>query len=239
MNLPKHIAIIPDGNRRWARERGLPAFEGHRRGFERALEISKKAREVGITVLTFWAFSTDNWKRSKEEVTYLMKLYEAMIDKNLKEALKEQTRIVHLGRKDRINDSLRRKITQAEEKTVAFTRRYLCIALDYGGRDEIVRGIQRFKNDDLARLAKPSARQGFGNIDEENFAQFLDTKDLPYPNVDLIIRTSGEQRTSGLLPWQATYAEYIFSDKHFPDFTEDDFEACVKEYQKRQRRFGT
>lgn len=227
-DIPLHVAIIPDGNRRWARERGLPVFDGHRRGFDRALEIIKKAREINIKILTLWAFSTHNWKRSKEEVNNLMNLYGIMIDKNLKQALKEKTRIVHLGRKDRIDKDLREKMINAEEKTKNFNRHYLCIGLDFEGRDEIIRAIKRM-------LANRNLKQ---KIDEEGFNQFLDTKVLPYPDVDLVIRTSGEQRTSGFMIWQAAFSEYIFYNKFFPDFSPDDFEKCIKEYQKRQRRFG-
>lgn len=227
-NIPLHVAIIPDGNRRWAKKRGLPVFEGHRRGFDRAFEIVKKAREVNIKILTLWAFSTENWKRSKQEVNNLMYLYRIMIDKNLEQALKQKVRIVHLGRKDRIDSDLREKIINAEKKTKNFKRYYLCIALDYGGRDEILRAIERL-------LKERNLNQ---QMTEENFNQLLDTKVLPYPNVDLVIRTSGEQRISGFMLWQAAYSEYIFYPKFFPDFSPDDFEKCIKEYQKRQRRFG-
>jgi len=122
--LPNHVAIIPDGNRRWAKERGLPTLVGHQKGFQRAIDIGKKARQMGIKILTLWAFSTENWQRSKEEVGYLMGIYKRLIDKYLKEALKEQMRIVHLGRKDRIDDVLRKKIDAAEEKTKNFNKYY-------------------------------------------------------------------------------------------------------------------
>lgn len=220
-NIPNHVAIIPDGNRRWAKERGLPTFEGHRKGFQALINIGKKARELGIKILTVWAFSTENWKRSSEEVSYLMNLYEMMLEKYLKEALKEKIRIIHLGRKDRINKTLKNKIINIEEKTKNFTRYYLCIGLDYGGRDEIVRAIKKSSN-----------------LSEDNFNQFLDTKDLPYPNPDLIIRTGGEQRLSGFLLWQSQYSELIFVDKYLPDYSIDDFENNIIEFSKRQRRFG-
>lgn len=220
-NIPNHVAIIPDGNRRWAKERGLPTFEGHRKGFQALINIGKKARELGIKILTVWAFSTENWKRSSEEVSYLMNLYEMMLEKYLKEALKEKIRIIHLGRKDRINKTLKNKIINIEEKTKNFTRYYLCIGLDYGGRDEIVRAIKKSSN-----------------LSEDNFNQFLDTKDLPYPNPDLIIRTGGEQRLSGFLLWQSQYSELIFVDKYLPDYSIDDFENNIIEFSKRQRKFG-
>ncbi len=228
MNIPHHVAIIPDGNRRWAREHDLPTFEGHKRGYRVAIDIGRKARQMGIKTMTFWAFSTENWDRSQREVGYLMKLYEGLVDQYLKEALKEEIRIIHLGRKDRITKILRQKLDNAEKKTIHFSKYYLCVALDYGGRNEVVRAINKI----------PDSRFPISKINEENFNQFLDTKDLPYPDPDLIIRPGGEQRLSGLMIWQAAYAEYIFLKKFFPDFTTRDFENCIKEYSSRQRRFG-
>lgn len=226
--VPKHVSIIPDGNRRWAKEKGLPTFEGHRRGFNQAVNIGRKARELGIKILTIWAFSTENWMREAQEINYLMDLYSNMIDKYLDDSLKNQVRIIHLGRKDRINQVLREKITNAEEATSKFSKHYLCIALDYGGKDEIIRSIKRIKNLELS----------VKNMDVDNFGKFLDTKDLPYSNVDLVIRTSGEYRTSGFMIWQTAYSEYIFFPGHFPDFNVSEFEKCIKEYERRQRRFG-
>jgi len=227
-NLPKHIAIIPDGNRRWAKEKGLPIFSGYKKGFNQATEISKKIRSLGIKVLTFWAFSNENWKRKKEETSYLMNLYLTMIDKNINEALKEEIRIIHLGRKDRIKEKLRKKINEAEEKTKKFNKYFLAIALDYSGRDEIIRTIKKINQSKIK----------FNDISEEKINQFLDTKDLPYPYPDLVIRTSGETRTSGFMIWQSAYSEWIFCPKYFPDFTTFELEKCIKEYKKRQRRFG-
>jgi len=228
LEIPKHVVIIPDGNRRWAKGKGLPTFEGHRRGAELTKKLVKKARDLGIKVLTLWGFSTENWKRDKKEVNYLMVLYEKLIEQNLNEALKNKTRIIHLGRKDRLNNSLRKRIVDAEEKTKKFNRYYLVCALDYGGRDEIIRTINKITNHKLQ----------ITNINEDNFNQFLDTKDLPYPEPDLIIRTSGEQRTSGFMIWQAVYAEYVFIDKYFPDFSVEMFEKSIKQFSQRQRRFG-
>lgn len=221
-----HIAIIPDGNRRWAKEHGLPTFEGHRQGYQKAILLGRKARELGIPVLTFWAFSTENWQRKKEEVSYLMGLFETLIDENLKEALREKIRIIHIGRKDRISKKLLEKIIQAEEETKNFKKNYLVIGLDYGGRDEILRAVTK------------AVKENKSPLSEEEFSKLLDTKDLPYPNPDLIIRTSGELRTSGYLLWQSEYAEWIFVKKKFPDFGPEDLEKCVDEYYHRQRRFG-
>lgn len=228
MNIPNHVAIILDGNRRWAKEHGLPAFEGHRRGLDNLIEVGKKARKMGIKTLTYWGFSTENWSRSQKEVNYLMKLYEVAIDKNLEMALKEKIKIIHLGRKDRLHKILVKKIIYAEEKTKIFTKHNLCIALDYGGRDEVLRAAQQAQMSDVKCQ----------NLTEKIFEHFLDTKNLPQQDVDLIIRTSGEQRMSGFMMWQGAYAEYIFVKKYFPDFTPDDFKKCIKEYNLRNRRFG-
>lgn len=227
-NVPNHIAIIPDGNRRWAKERGLPTFEGHRRGYEAGRKLVEKIRELGISTVTFWAFSTENWNRSKEEVGYLMKLYETFIDRNLEDALKEKVKIIHLGRKDRIPKSLLKKINQAEEKTKGFKEYYLNIALDYGGHDEIIRAIQRLKDSNFK----------VQSLTAETFGQFLDTNSQPYPNPDLIIRTSDEERLSGFMPWQSEYSEFYFADCYFPDFNEEELEKAIHEYAKRKRNFG-
>ncbi|OGH24340.1 MAG: di-trans,poly-cis-decaprenylcistransferase [Candidatus Levybacteria bacterium RIFCSPLOWO2_01_FULL_39_24] len=224
--IPNHVAIIPDGNRRWAKEHGLPSFEGHRKGFDVAVKIGKKIRSLGVHTMTMWAFSTENWNRSKEEVAYLMKMYETFIERNLKQALKEKIRIIHLGRKDRISKKLLEKIQDSEEKTKNFKNYILNIALDYGGQDEVIRGIKKI------------SRQNINNLTIEQFNNYLDTANQPYPNPDLIIRTSGEQRTSGLMIWQAAYAEYIFLQKHFPDVNDKDIENAIEEYSRRQRRFG-
>lgn len=221
-----HLAIIPDGNRRWARQRGLPTFEGHRKGFERIKELGKKARELGIKVFTVWAFSTENWTRSEKEVDYLMRIYEQWIDENLQQAIRDKVRIIHIGRKDRITLSLKKKIIDAEEKTRVFDSHFFVIALDYGGKDEVVRAVKTAQNLE------------FRIKNEKEFEQFLDTKDLPFPNPDLVIRTSGEQRSSGFMIWQAAYSEYMFVEKYLPDFTADDLEACIKQFQDRKRRYG-
>ncbi|MDP2585298.1 MAG: polyprenyl diphosphate synthase [Candidatus Levybacteria bacterium] len=226
--IPNHVAIIPDGNRRWAKEHGLPSLEGHRRGFNVAVKIGKKIRSLGVHTMTMWAFSTENWNRSSGEVSYLMKMYETFIEKNLKQALKEKIRIIHLGRKDRISKKLLEKIQDSEEKTKNFKNYILNIALDYGGRDEIIRAVKKISNSKFL----------ISNLSEGDFNKFLDTANQPYPNPDLIIRTSGEQRTSGLMIWQAAYAEYAFFNKHFPDLKDKDIENAVSEYSERHRRFG-
>lgn len=226
--LPHHVAVIPDGNRRWAKERNLPTIEGHRRGFDNAVKLAKYARELHITTLTLWAFSTENWDRTKDEIGYLMRLYEVLIDKNLTQALKDNVRIIHLGRKDRIADKLLKKIIEAEEKTKHFTTYYLNIALDYGGRDEIVRAVNKTRN------MKHETR----NITEKEIEINLDLANQPYPEPDVIIRTGSEMRLSGFLLWQSQYSELFFPDNYFPDFKEKEFKRIIEEYGTRQRRFG-
>jgi len=224
-HLPTHIAIIPDGNRRWARERNLPTLEGHRRGFDRAYELVNKARDMGVKIITFWAFSTENWKRTTEEVGYLMHLYELMIDKHLQDAMENNTRILHLGRKDRLPKNLLKKITEAEKISLHNKKHFLCIGIDYGGEDEILRAVSKMIENNQ------------GNTHDSLFA-CLDTSPLPQQYVDLMIRTSGELRTSGFLPLQSLYTEFVFSDKMFPDFSVKDFENAITDYSTRKRRFG-
>ncbi|MFH0773722.1 MAG: polyprenyl diphosphate synthase [bacterium] len=223
-----HIALIADGNRRWARERNLPAFEGHRKGFENIKALSKKAKQLGIQIITFWVFSTENWKRAQEEVGYLMNLAEKVIDTQIKDAIQEETRIVHIGRKDRLPERLRAKIEKAENTTKQFTKYYFVMALDYGGRDEITRTIQKICTE---KTGKPS-------ITEDEINKNLDTAILPHPEPDIIIRTSGESRLSGFMTWQSAYSEYYFSPLYFPDFGPQELEKAVKEYGERKRRFG-
>lgn len=225
VTLPVHVAIIPDGNRRWAHSHNLPTLEGHRRGFDRANELVRTAHKLGVSIMTLWAFSTENWQRTKEEVSYLMRLYETMIDKNVAEARAEQTRIIHLGRKDRLPSSLKTKIVNAEKETEEFNKHYLCIGIDYGGEDEILRAIKK------ASLTP-------GEWTDEKLYSSLDTAALPQQTVDLVIRTSGEWRTSGFMPLQSLYAEYYFSPLLFPDFDSHALQIAFNEYSSRKRRFG-
>jgi len=219
--IPNHVAIIADGNRRWAKDRGLPTMEGHRRGFENIRALSKKAKQLGIRIVTFWVFSTENWKRAQEEVGYLMDLAARVIDVQIKEAIQEETRILHIGRKDRLPENLRKKIENAENETKHFTKYFFVIALDYGGHDEILRAIKKMKD-----------------LDKEKIDDYLDTHLLPHPNPDLIIRTGGETRLSGFMTWQSAYSEYYFSQLYFPDFGPETLEKAIQEYGERKRRFG-
>lgn len=226
--VPNHIAIIPDGNRRWARARGLPTLRGHKKGFERAVELARAARQMGIHTASLWGFSTENWDRTPQEINYLMKLYEKLVDDYLQDAKKENIRIIHLGRKDRLPRVLLAKIARAEITTCHNSAHVMNIAIDYGGRDDIIRAAKTIIK------AKIPARK----IDEALFASYLDTRNQPYPYIDLIIRTSGEQRTSGFLIWQAAYAEYYWESEHFPDFTPQRLKTAILDYSRRRRRFG-
>jgi len=223
MLIPRHIAIIPDGNRRWARKKGLPVVEGHRKGAEMLGELAKIAKELNIHTVSFWAFSTENWDRTKKEVHALMALFEQGFKKHFSDLIKNKIHFYHIGRKDRISESLLRLISQTEKETKQFRTHYFVLGLDYGGRDEVLRAAKKISN---------------SKLNEEQFNQFLDTKDLPYPYPDLVIRTGGEQRTSGFMIWQTAYSEWIFHPKYFPDFTPQDLRNCIREYSKRQRRFG-
>lgn len=227
-NIPVHVAVLADGNRRWAKEHNLPIFEGHRRGFENIKAISKKAKALGIRIITFWVFSTENWKRAKDEVGYLMNLAEKVIDVQIKDAIREETQIVHIGRKDRLPERLRKKIENAENETKKFTKYYFVMALDYGGRDEITRAMQKIIEE----------KKEASTITEDSINSHLDTTILPQPEPDLIIRTSGETRLSGFMTWQSAYSEYYFTPLYFPDFGPEELEKAVLEYGERKRRFG-
>lgn len=240
---PKHIALIPDGNRRWAKDRNLPQLEGHKKGFDAANEDIKKARDLGIHTMTLWAFSTENWNRTDHEVNYLMKLFETNIDANLKEAMKTGAKINHLGRKDRIPKSLKEKIINAETKTQNNTKHVLNIALDYGGHDEIIRAVIKVGHDVLEKKLVPEdIKKETGKYNNKYpyylLKDYLDTKDQPYPYPDLIIRTSGEQRLSGFLSWQMAYSELYFTKLHMPDFGPKQLEEAINTFMHRDRRFG-
>jgi undecaprenyl diphosphate synthase len=226
--IPNHIAIIPDGNRRWARARGLHTLQGHRRGFKRAVEMGRAARELNIHTVTLWGFSTENWDRSKEEVGYLMKLYERLVDDYLDEAKENSVKIVHLGRKERIPKVLLKKIQKAENETKNNTKHIMNVAIDYGGQDDIIRAVKGMIKD------KVSPEE----VDKKLFEKYLDTRNQPFPYVDLMIRTSGEQRTSGFLLWQSEYNEYYWENDHFPDFTPEKLRDAILDYSRRRRRFG-
>lgn len=226
--IPNHIAIIPDGNRRWARARGLYTLEGHRRGFDAAVKVCRAAREWGVHTVTLWGFSTENWDRSKKEINYLMKLYEKLIKDFLDEARENKVRIYHLGRKDRLPKVLMKKIREAEEETKHYEKYIMNIALDYGGHDDILRAVQNIIKDGVT----PE------KVTKELMESYIDTQNQPYPYVDLMIRTSGEQRTSGFLLWESPYTEYYWENGHFPDFSPEKLREAILDFSRRRRRFG-
>jgi undecaprenyl diphosphate synthase len=215
---PVHVALIADGNRRWAKVHHVPTSFGHERGAEAVERVVYTARDLGIQYFTVWGFSTENWSRAKEEIGSLMGLFERAISSYLDRAMKEKIRIVHLGRKDRFSDHLRAKLIDAEKMTEAFEGFTLCIALDYGGIDEIQRAHTAAQREDIVN--------------------HLDMARHKIPNIDLVIRTGGALRTSGFFPVSAAYAEWYFVSKMLPDFTPDDFKDALGDYASRQRRFG-
>ncbi len=227
-DIPHHVAIILDGNRRWAKQHGKLIIEGHRQGALTIKKLINVLRENGTHTITVWIFSTENWSREKEQVFSLMRIIEIFLDSYFNEAIKDEVRIIHLGRKERIPDSLRKKIVEAERKTAHFTEKVLNIGLDYGGRDEIIRAIHAIKMED-GRTSE---------ISEKEFEEYLDTKGQKYPFPDMIIRTGGEMRMSGFMTWQGAYAEYFFEKKYLPDMKKSDILRLLKAYKARKRRFG-
>lgn len=223
---PRHLVIIPDGNRRWAKAHGVPAFEGHRKGAEVVENLVWSCRDAGVKVLTLWGFSTENWGRAKDEVGYLMDLFVEFLTSVEDDMLSERVHFRHLGRKDRLPDNLLTVIRRLEEKTVDHTNYYLNVCIDYGGRDEIIRAVKR------ALEAGVTADE----LDEDKLGAYLDTGGLPDP--DLIIRTSGEYRLSGILPFQSVYSELAFVPLHLPDMTKEVLEEIFDEYAQRRRRYG-
>lgn len=223
INLPKHIAIIMDGNRRWAKKRGLPSIEGHRKGADNFEKLTEKAKEMGIKCFTGWAFSTENWKRSEEEKSYLFSLIRQLAEKYKTRCIKERIRFVHLGRKDRIPKDVKKTIEETEEATKDFTDFFIAMAVDYGGYDELIRTFNKIKKQNL-------------QINEGSIEKNLDTAGLP--QIDLIIRTGGEKRLSGFMSWQCAYAELYFTDTYFPDFGPKQLEEAIKDFSQRERRFG-
>lgn len=226
--VPNHIGIILDGNRRWARSRGLQTLQGHKAGFEAGLKMAKASREWGIHTFTVWGFSTENWDRNQTEISYLQKLFRKMVDVIKKEAKKDDIRFIHLGRKDRLPEDLVEYIKEVEEETKNNKKNVFNVALDYGGHDEIIRATKKIIDAGIKS----------NKLDEKTFASYLDTGDQPYPYVDLFIRTSGEQRTSGFMPWQLNYAEYYWELDHLPDMTPRKLANIILDYSRRRRRFG-
>jgi len=229
-HMPGHIAIIMDGNGRWARMRGLPRIAGHREGIKSVREIVTFCREVGIEVLTIYAFSAENWKRPELEVKALMMFLEEYLQRELKTLMDNNIRFMTIGQTDKLPGSVKKWIEKVEKKTEHNTSMILNIALSYGGRTEIVDAILRIMNDITNGVIKPE------NIDSKLFSNYLYTKGLPDP--DLMIRTSGETRISNFLLWQIAYAELYFTKTLWPDFRRHDLLLAILDYQHRERRFG-
>lgn len=222
----RHLGIIMDGNRRWAKKRGLPALEGHRRGYGTFKRVGEWCLDRGIDILTVYAFSAENWNRSKKEVNYLMKLLSLALSSEVNDLHRKNIRISVIGRVKELPQHLQKHISQAMELTKNNTRGTLQLAINYGGRHEIVDAVKK-----VMRTAKSASA-----ITEKSMSAAMYTAGQPDP--DLIIRTSGEQRTSGFLTWQSVYSELLFIKKNWPDFTERDLDDALQEFARRQRRFG-
>lgn len=227
---PKSIAIIMDGNRRWAKERKISTALGHKKGAEVLENTARYCNKIGIECLTVYAFSTENWKRTEEEVKSILLLLDKYLDKFLEDAHLDNIKLRIIGDIYSLPEKLKNKMIKMEEKTKNNTGLQFNIAFNYGGRDEIVRACKLIAKDVVDGKIK------IDDINEDLFANNLYTKGQPDP--DLVIRTSGELRISNFLPWQITYSEFLFMDKYWPDFNNDDIDKCIEEYSKRQRRKG-
>ena len=229
-NLPAHIAIIMDGNRRWAKNKKLPIKVGHKNGADTLEKIAKYANKIGIQYLTVYAFSTENWNRSEEEVSALMILLKNYIDEFSKKADLDNIKINVIGDLTRLSESVQKSIHNCIERTKGNTGLILNIAFNYGGRMEIIKATK-----EIAEMVKNGEIQS-EDINEKVISDHLYTAGMPDP--DLLIRTSGEERTSGFLLWQMSYTEFLFVEKYWPDFSEEDLDNAIVEYQKRNRKFG-
>ncbi len=230
MNVPEHIAIILDGNGRWAKSKGMPRTYGHTIGAKNVETISRVAYNMGVKYLTMYAFSTENWSRPDDEVSALMKLLSEYIKTCMRTAKKDNLRVRFIGDRSRLDSSLQEAIIKLEEYSSQFTGLTLTIAINYGSRDEMIRATRRIAEEVEKGTIAPSA------ITEDVFSSYLDTADIPDP--DLMIRTSGEQRLSNYLLWQLAYAEFYFTPVPWPEFNEAELKKAIEEYNKRNRRFG-
>lgn len=229
-NLPKHIAIIMDGNRRWAKAKGLPVALGHKEGAKTLEKIVRYANKIGIKYITVYAFSTENWKRTEEEVSTLMNLMQNYLDEYSKRADSENIRVKIIGTRKGLSEKMCKLIDKCMERTKDNTGITFNIALNYGGRDELVYAMKniakKIQNNDIK----------IEDINEQLISNNLYTENQPDP--DLLIRTSGEERLSNFLPWQLVYTEFLFIEKNWPDFSEQDIDEAINIYQKRNRKFG-
>ena len=229
-NMPKHIAIIMDGNRRWAKAKGKPASFGHKEGAKTLEKIVRHANKIGLKYITVYAFSTENWKRAEDEVSALMLLLQNYLDDYSKRADSENIKVKILGDITAFSQGMQKSIINCMERTKNNTGVNFCIALNYGGRNEIVSAVKK-----IAQEVK-EGKIDINQIDEKIISDKLYTAEIPDP--DLVIRTSGEIRLSNFLPWQTVYSELLFIEKNWPDFTEEDLDNAIIEYQKRTRKFG-
>ncbi|MBE5855270.1 MAG: isoprenyl transferase [Lachnospiraceae bacterium] len=230
MSVPNHVAIILDGNGRWAKSKGKPRTYGHMQGAKNVETICRAADAIGIKYLTFYAFSTENWKRPESEVEALMSLLDQYLKKLMKSAVKENMQVHFIGDRSALNEKIQETMGVLEEKTKVCTGLTFTIAINYGSRDEIRRAVQ-----EIAKEAK-DGNLAIEDITEAEIAKHLDTRDIPDP--DLMIRTSYELRLSNFLMWQLAYAEFYFTEVPWPDFTKEELQKAVDEYEKRHRRFG-
>ena len=230
MVIPNHVAIILVGNGRWAKKKGMPRTYGHVKGCENLEKICSVAKELGVKYLTVYAFSTENWKRSKEEVDALMKLFRNYMKKCIKISRDNKMQVRVIGDPTAFDPDLQEKIKELEEYSSQYDELYFQIALNYGSRDEIKRAVQKMAEDVKAEKLNPE------EISEQTISDYLDTKGLPDP--DLLIRTSGEERLSNFLMWQLAYTEFYFTDVAWPDFNKAEFEKAIAKYNQRDRRFG-
>ena len=219
----EHLGVIADGNRRWAKERGLPTIEGHRRGLDSIEQMVIGARDAGIKYITFYVFSTENWGRSKDEVSYIMKLAETKIPKYAEKLKKNNSKMIILGSKKNVPPKLASAIEEAEKLTADCTGITVCFCFNYGGEQEIA---------DAATIASETD----GEITPDTIRKHLYHPEIP--NIDMVVRTSGEERISGFMLWRASYAEFYFIKKYFPEMGYDDIKIILEEYEKRNRRFG-
>jgi len=226
MSVPAHLGIIPDGNRRWAKAQGLPTLEGHRRGLAVALDVADAAFDQGVHYLTIWAFSAENWLRPKAEVLYLMDLFYGFLTKELKRLEDKGVRLRFLGRRDNLSAKLVKVIDDSEARTADNSNGVVSLCLNYGGQAEIVDAVKAV----IAAGTTPE------EITPELLSSYMYAPDVP--PLDLVIRTSGEQRTSGFMMWRAAYAEYSFSDKMWPEFSVDDLKQALDDFARRARRYG-
>ncbi len=225
-NIPQHIVLFPDGNRRWAKDKGLDSFKGHYQGYKNIIDFGDWCKNRGVKVLTAFGFSTENWKRTEKEVNYLMKLLDMGLLESLKRFQKNEVRVKIIGQKEKLPKSSQKIIKEVEEKTKNNKKFYLNLAVSYGGKWDILNAVKKIIEDKIS----------LDKIDEKLFESYLSTAGLPNP--DLIIRAGGQIRLSNFLLWQAAYSELYFSPKLWPDFTEQDLDLALREFDIRSRRFG-